>query len=874
MTLAAGTRLGPYEISAPLGAGGMGEVYRARDTRLGRDVAVKVLPQHLSSSPDLRARFEREARTVSSLNHPHICTLHDIGREGDTDYLVMELVEGETLAARLERGPLPTDALLRHAIEIADALDKAHRAGIVHRDLKPGNVMLTKSGAKLMDFGLARDARAAGGSGLMWAADTLGQSLTESLPLTVEGAIVGTFQYMAPEQLEGKEADARTDIWALGCVLYEMATGKRAFEGEGRASLIAAIMHHEPPSITELQPLTPPALERIVKHCLEKDADRRFQSARDLAFDLGTVSEVAEGGPGRVPRRTWRETLAWGVAGLAVVGAVALAMALQWGPVAPELVVSYILPPANSVNCFRDGFALSPDGRKLAFVSLSAQAERQIWLRRLDRSDAAPIPGTDDAVYPFWSPDSRAIAFYAGGQLRRVSADGGPVQVICRAGLMGGSWGSNGVILFPDVYGGISRVPASGGEPTRMPIDGMSSPCFLPDGQRFLYIHWQGAQSSVYLASLDKPGPGREVADTGGADGVEWTPGDRLVLWFYPDRTLVVQRTDLGTCRALGAREMLMEQVPCPANWPTFSVSRAGTAAFVVNPPEARNDYPSRLVWVDRAGNQVGSLGEVGGYWYARISPDGRRVAVNPDDDTWIFDIATGVPTRLTMEMSKGGEAVGLVWSPSGDRAAIKMNDGAVREYSIPAGQAIEICKDVGGIEDWSRDGRYLAISHFGGATTGTDLGYFDFVDHQLKPFLAGAADEFGGSFSPDGRWMAYASNETGSFEIYVRAFPAGDHLTRVSRAGGMQPRWRADGRELFFLAPSWTVMATEVQLQPGLEIGAPAPLFQMVMSDIVWGQISPYDVTPDGQRFLVISPQTKPVPLTLVQNWSALVDR
>jgi eukaryotic-like serine/threonine-protein kinase len=868
--LTSGTSLGPYKILASLDAGGMGEVYRAHDTRLGRDVAVKVLSPRLAATPEARARFEREARTISQLSHPHICTLYDVGHQDGIDYLVMELLEGETLAHRLEKGPLPVADILALGAQIADALDRAHRAGVVHRDLKPGNVMLTKSGARLMDFGLARPFPEAGGSA------TLTDSPTMTCPLTAEGTIVGTFPYMAPEQLEGKEADARADLWALGCVLYEMATGKLAFEGTSQASLIAAILKETPRPVTDLQPLIPPALERIVRHCLEKDPDQRFQSARDLVFDLGTVSGVADGRPHLTRRPARSEILAWGIAGLAVVGAIVMVMAMRGKvPVASEPLVSSIIPPANSVSCFRDGFALSPDGRKLAFVSLSAQSERQVWLRHLDLPDAAPIPGTDDASYPFWSSDSKEIAFYAGGHLKRVSADGGPVQEICRADLVGsngGSWGSSGFILFSSVSGWISRVSATGGDPARLSIGRANFPYFLPDGRKFLCIRYQGSQSSVYLTSLDKPGTGREVAGTGGATKVEWAPGDRLVFWLGADRSLVAQRVDLGSCRALGGRKPLAERVPAPAEWPLFSLSGEGTAAFVVNPPEARNDYASRLVWVDRAGNQVGFLGEIGGYWYARISPDGRRVAVNPNDDIWIVDVATGVPTRLTMEMDKGGYACKLVWSPGGDRAVSFMN-GTIEEIAIHGDQPREIWKG-GRSTDWSRDGRYLAIDRIADEETRGDLVFFDREDLQIKPFLASGADEFGGVFSPDGRWIAYASNETGSFEVYVRAFPGGDRLTRVSRAGGMHPRWRADGRELFFLAPGWTMMATPVQLQPEFTMGAPTALFQMVMADIEKGTGPPYDVTPDGQRFLVISPQTKPVPLTLVLNWSAYVDR
>ena len=437
MSLTPGTRLGPYEIVTPLGAGGMGEVYRARDTRLGRDVAIKVLPEHLSASPDVRARFEREAKTVSSLNHPSICTLFDVGRESETDYLVMELVEGETLAARLARGALPTGDVLRLGSQIADALDRAHRAGVIHRDLKPGNVMLTKSGAKLMDFGLARATGTVGPAGGTGAtAGIRSQSPTMEQPLTAEGTIVGTFQYMAPEQLEGKEADARSDIWALGCVLYEMATGKRAFEGESHASLISAILRDTPRPLAELAPLSPPGIDRIVSQCLAKDADERWQSAGDLARELRWLtSSSSQSGMPAVPAR--RRVLPRGGLGMIAGAVVALAaLVYAFGPwnsrhaETPLVRFALAAPPGTTLEQTADA-ALSPDGRALAFLAADSSGTDHIYVRPLASPDARIVPGTDDGSLPFWSPDSRMLGLFSGGKLRKVSLDGSQPLVLC-----------------------------------------------------------------------------------------------------------------------------------------------------------------------------------------------------------------------------------------------------------------------------------------------------------------------------------------------------------------------------------------------------------------------------------------------------------
>jgi len=504
MPLTPSTRLGPYEIVAPLGAGGMGEVYRARDTRLGRDVAIKVLPQHLSANAEVRARFEREARTISSLNHPHICTLHDVGREGETDYLVMELVEGETLADRLKRGPLPVMEVVRFGVEIADALHRAHRAGVIHRDLKPGNIMIAKSGAKLMDFGLARATGLVGpasGSGMNVAA--LSQSPTVAQPLTTEGSIVGTFQYMAPEQLEGRETDARSDLWALGCVLYEMATGRRAFDGATQASLISAIMRDSPRPMAELAPMSPPALDRLVGALLAKDPDDRVQTAHDVKLQLqwagdGSSTSSQPGASGAViaPRaRRGKVTLAWGVAGAALV----LALASWLLPRAPgtggalRARLTVPGPPGAKLLSYAESMAISRDGRTLAFIASDSAGTAKLWLRPLDGLDARQLPGTDRASQPFWSPDGRSLGFFADTKLKTIRIDTGRIEALGDApDPRGGTWGSRGSIVFaPIAMGSLYSVPSDGGAITEVlrpdttrGETALRYPQFLPDPWR------------------------------------------------------------------------------------------------------------------------------------------------------------------------------------------------------------------------------------------------------------------------------------------------------------------------------------------------------------------------------------------------------
>ncbi|HEY3122792.1 MAG TPA: protein kinase, partial [Thermoanaerobaculia bacterium] len=634
--IAPGCRLGPYEVLSALGAGGMGEVYKARDTRLERTVAVKVLPQHLSSSPEVRQRFEREARTISQLSHPHICALYDVGREGETEYLVMEYLEGETLSERLVKGPLLLEQTLRFAIEIADALDKAHRQGIVHRDLKPGNVMLTKSGVKLLDFGLAKALPSPGGRGVG------GEGLT-ALPtegnLTKEGTILGTFQYMAPEQLEGKEADSRTDIFALGCVLYEMATGKNAFTGASRASLISAIMSSEPAPISTVQPMSPPALDRVVKTCLAKDPEDRWQTARDVLLQLKWIheggSQAGLPAPAAARRRNW-ERLAWVAAAAGVAAALALAaMLVSRTHETRRMVQSSILPPEKATFAFEFGpVAVSPDGRRLAFVARPTDGRSALWVRPLIGLSAQPLPGSEGASYPFWSPDSRFLGFFAGGKLKKIDASGGPPQTICdaRSG-RGGTWNREDVILFaPAAREGILQVSSAGGTPspatrldeTRQEI-GHRLPVFLPDGRHFLFLSSSGPElRRLVCGSLG----GRETREllrvNSNVSYVE--PG---YLLFYRERTLFAQRFDAKRIELRGEAFPVAEQIQYlpDRGFGVFSASNDGTLVY-----QRASAVASQMVWTDRAGKPIETVGPPGLYRCPRLSYDGRRVAVDIED--------------------------------------------------------------------------------------------------------------------------------------------------------------------------------------------------------------------------------------------------
>jgi len=881
MTISNGSRLGPYEVLAPLGKGGMGEVYKAKDTRLERTVAIKVLPQHLSSSPEVRQRFEREAKTISQLSHPHICALYDVGNQDGSEYLVMEYLEGETLAERLLKGPLPTEQTLRFAIEMADALDKAHRQGIVHRDLKPGNVMLTKSGVKLLDFGLAKAVAPARQPSGMTSLPTMASS-----PLTQEGTILGTFQYMAPEQLEGKEADARSDLFAFGAVLYEMATGEKAFSGASQASLISAIMKEEPAPIAALAPMTPPALDRVVRNCLAKDPEDRWQSAHDVASDLKWIAQgtsqsaMSLPGPAR-PRR--REFLAWALAGLGLLGALAGVAAairsLERARLASRPVRATILPPDGWV--LDNGLALSPDGRDLAFAAATPAGKTLLWVRPMDSLTARPLGDSEGASYPFWSPDGHFIGFFAKGKLKKIEAAGGASQTICDApNGRGGSWNRDGVIVFaPRFRSAIYSVPTAGGSPapvTELQADEGSHrwPSFLPDGRHFVFLGLGGtilAEGHLLVASLDSKDRKRVVDfESLGSNAVYAVPGHLL---YVRESNLLAQPFDASRLEVRGEPALVGDQVSY-----TLGFAHADFSASAQEVIAYRNStiVPSRLVWRDREGKEAGSVGDAAYFRAPRLSPDGRKIAVVLIDprtqlgDIWIYGNGRESALRFTFEPGSYREAA---WSPDGQRLAfatardvrIKASSGEAKEEKLADSFSLK------SIADWSSDGQHILYNELATRESGSDLMSLPMSgDRKPVPVVATRFHEQDGRFSFDGKWVAYVSDESGRAEIYIRPFPGPGREVRVSQEGGRAPRWRRDGRELFYIADDRKLMAAEIMTGPLLEVGRIQPLFEASTIRSYAPNSWDYDATPDGQRFLLNAPVAeKPSTATVVFHWA-----
>ena len=884
MTLSSGSRLGPYEIVGPLGAGGMGEVYKARDTRLQRTVAIKVLPQHLSSSPEVRQRFEREAKTISQLSHPHICALYDVGREGETEYLVMEYLEGETLAERLVKGPLSVEQTLRYGIEIADALDKAHRQGIVHRDLKPGNVMLTKSGVKLVDFGLAKFSATAPG------VSSLSVLPTQTPNLTAEGTILGTFQYMAPEQLEGKEADARTDIFAFGAVLHEMATGQKAFSGKSQASLIAAILEREPPPISSIEPMTPPALDRVVKTCLAKDPEDRWQSAHDVASELKWIAEGSQAGVPAplISRRRARERLSWVLAGVSLSAALGLAaLHFRQAPIEAGPARFFVFPPEQTTLAMGPAApqaAVSPDGRTLAFTATASDKQTHLWVRPLDSLIPRKLAGTEDASFPFWSPDNRFIAFFALGKLKKIDVYGGLPQALCAAPWgNGGTWNRDGVIVFaPNREGALARVSVTGGTPSdvtaldrRRRETGHYWPQFLPDGRHFLYLALSGQRENrgIYVGSLE-PEEVRRVLKT--EVRAAYTPPGYLL--FVQLGTLMAQRFNPNRLQLTGEPVRIAEEVAYnPSNGrTTVSVSENGVLVYRTG---GVGGLPtSELAWFDRDGKRIGSAGGPGLYMRPALSPDGKRIAVQRRDaqtgadDIWLIDLARSTLLRFTFGSFNQTHPV---WSPDGSRIVFASDrDGTSNLYQKTSSGAgsedLLLASDTAKYStDWSPDGRFIAYENQD-PKTGSDLWLLPlFGDRKPIPFLRTEFNEGQGQFSPDGRWMAYSSDESGRREVYMQAFPAPSGKWQISTAGGTFPRWRRDGKELFYIAADRKLMAVAVQADSAVQAGQPQALFEPRIFGI---PVVPYAVSADGQRFLVNTQteETNSSPLTVVLNWTA----
>jgi len=860
MPLAAGDRLGPYEILARLGAGGMGEVWKARDTRLDREVAIK------TSAEQFTDRFDREARAVAALNHPHICHLHDVG----PNYLVMEYIEGRPL-----EGSLPLQKALDYAAQILDALDAAHSKGITHRDLKPANILVSKQGIKLLDFGLAKRS-----------APLRESDVTQAL--TEHGQIVGTLNYISPEQLQAKEADARSDIFSFGLVLYEMLTGRRAFEGQTTASVIAAILEREPPSVAEV---APPAIDRVLRRCLAKDPDQRWQSARDMRAALELAGQPqAPAAAARSPHL--RRVLALALA-LALASAGALWLLLLRQQPAEERMLQFQIeapPGAEFILGVGGGSAISPDGTMVAFVATAGIPK--IWLRHLDSLTARDLPGTEGGQYPFWSPDSRSLGFFANGKLKRLDIAGGPVITLADVpSNRGGTWNEEGIILYaPAVIGGIFRVPASGG--AAVPIRTLEArpgtsprwPEFLPGSHQFLYFDLGDSQTSgVYLSSLDRPSERlRLVASPAAAHYVPPRgkyPG--YLLWLR-QATPTVQVFDPARGQLSG------EAVPVPGmgavtmlsrnNYQGLSVSGDGAILF----QNGRDLF--QMAWLNREGKVLGVAdpsGQVDQYNTVRIAPDGRRAAVSIADfsgsyDIWTIDLARGVKTRVTT----GGRGLTMIWSPDSSKVIhYSVNGTALFETSATGAGPDDVLYQSSRpvyADDFSPGSRYLVFEELS-----PDYRYTLWLlslepgDRKPVPYLRTSSNQSNAQVSPDGKWLAYTSDESGQQQVYVNSFPvAGEARWQVSNGGGNYSRWRRDGKELFYRAPDGRLMAASVRAgAQGLEFGIPAALFRTV--EPLGPHVYPYDVAPDNQRILALVPASEhTTPLTVLMNWQAKLKR
>jgi serine/threonine protein kinase/Tol biopolymer transport system component len=879
-----GTLLGPFDIIAPLGAGGMGEVYRARDTRLNRTVALKVLPA-LKASREFRRRFDREARAIAGLNHPHICTLHDVRHEAGLDILVMEYCEGMTLAERLKRGALPVDQVVRYGTEIAAALDHAHRHGLTHRDLKPGNIMLTPAGAKLLDFGLAklheRDATEL-------AAPT---GVTEAFDVTVAGTVVGTRQYMAPEQLEDKPVDERADTFAFGAVLYEMLTGRRAFEANSQIGLIAAILSSEPLPIATLQPLAPPALRRVIKHCLAKNPDDRWSRMHDVLLELNGITEDLSAAASEAVRKPRRlpAALMWLLAGLVTLLVGGLAWRAASRPAAESVSPSVsrfpVFAPETATLASLDGLIVSPDGRRFTFVASLADGKPLLWVRLRDALSAQPLSGTEGASHPFWSPDSRFVGFFADGKLKTIEVSGGPPETVCDAPFgRSGTWSERGVILFArSGRDPLFSVSAAGGVPAQATtLDsargdwGHRTPHFLPGGQQFLYVvrSTQSQRQGVYVGTL------------GGGQGPRLLSGDSSAIFARPGyvlyvdgATLMARPFDLGRLQMAGEPFAVAHPVgyDVTTGRAFFSVSDDGVLTY-----RGGGDPNMQLTWFDRRGTRLATVGPPGQYWDLSLSPDDKRIAVTRMDtllgarDIWVVDAVRGTASQLTFDPEND---LAPAWSPDGARITFYSTRNRTKTLfqkpSTGAGPEETLVQSASEMfsTDWSRDGRYLVFSHIDpSTTTRSDLWLLTLGDRQIRPFLVTPFRETHARFSPDGRWLAYSSDESGRPEVYVRSVSSPDSKWAVSTEGGAYPTWRRDGLELFYLDPEGTLNAVDLTPGPAFHAAAPHALFQTGLGQVsTSGAGADYAFTSDGQRVLLKTAlqSADASQVTVVLNWT-----
>src|ERR1700674_596296 len=893
MALASGTKLGPYESHSPLGAGGMGEVYRAKATRPERTVAIKVLPSHLSSDPELNERMDREANAISALQHPNICTLHDIGAQGGINFLVMEYLEGQTLAERLAKGTLPLDQILKIGTEIAQALEKAHRQAIIHRDLKPANIMLTKAGAKLMDFGLAKPemsiSRGIGPLTPSTPTMNLASLTSAASPLTQKGSIVGTFQYIAPEVLQGEEADARSDIFSFGCVLYEMITGRRAFEGKSQLSVFTAILEKDPEPISATQPLAPPMLDCAVRACLAKDPADRFQSAHDVALDLRWI---ADSSPADSSAKTapLNKSLTAGLAAL-LIGFIALAgfAGYRWAKSSEEPVSLHAeIPPPDKFSLDTTGDAggmpvLSPRGDKLAFVAHSGET-KALFVRSLNSDSAQQLDGTQNAMHPFWSPDGRYIGFFANGKLAKIPASGGPVSALADApNARGGSWSANDVIVFaPDFTSGLAKVSAQGG--TAEPATAMDKtkhdtqrwPWFLPDGKHFVFLatsHTGGdpKQNGIYLGSADNLETRLIVATESAA---QYASG---YLLYRNGTALVAQPFDLDSASLPGSATPLVNNLRDDVGvWRSiFAVSQNGVMVYQTGSAASAK---SRLVWYDRSGKGLADFDPADSTIVdVRLSPDNKRVGYAGGNGIWSLDLVRKTKTRITFDQQLVRDAF---WSPDGKTlmfsAQVVQGGGVVEIRSKAAdssGAKNELIAEPHNYHypAWSPDGKSLTYL-WGSGEKMVSLWMLPLVG-DAKPVAivqppSPQSNIHAYRVSPDGHWLAYGSDESGQQEIYLTSFPEGKGKWKVSSGGGAYPAWTGNGKELFYIDLGSDFYVCSVSPKGSeIEVGTPQHLFHASTPGIG----VTFDVSFDGKRLLVNHAEEEAqAPLQLITNWTA----
>jgi Tol biopolymer transport system component len=884
MTIAAGTKLGSYEITSAIGAGGMGEVYQAHDTKLGRDVAIKVLPEAFAHDPQRLSRFQREAKMLAALNHPNIATIYGLEQSSGTSYLVMELVSGETLAERVKACPLPIEEAMKIAVQIAEALEAAHEKGIIHRDLKPANVKLTPEGkVKVLDFGLAKAFEGDAAS------DDMSNSPTLSRAATMQGVILGTAAYMSPEQARGRAVDKRTDIWAFGCVLYELLTGKQAFEGEDITEILAAVVKSEP-DWNQLPPSIPTRIRNLLRRCLQKDSRQRFHDAGDVRIEIEDAiaapknSGITQAAPAT---KGWRERGAWSALVTMTVVAVVFAVGFVLrAPRAPEAMRFFVSPPDTwslmGAGTLTTGpISVSPDGHRIVFLAASADGKSMLWVRSLDTLSAQALAGTEGALRPFWSPDSRFVGFFAGGKLKKIDVSGGPPITLCDAPeVLGGTWNHEGVIVFsPAQNSALQKVSAAGGVPSAATVLGQGEavghrmPFFLPDGRHFLYRASKAGERGgpVYVASLDSSE--RKLLLNSDSSNVLYTQGHLL---FLRETTLMAQPFDLRRLALTGEAFPIAEQIQTQGNPPAgvFSASENGVLAYQTG--SSMDGF--KLTWFDRSDKQIGILGDPAIYGDLELSPDGKRASVSISEagkgrNIWIYDVARSLKTRYTFDAANDAPSI---WSPDGSRVVFSSNRKGhfdlYQNASDGSGTETPLLEDnfdkIPG--SWSPDGRFILFTTSGGPT-GTDLFVLPLTgDRKPVPFLKTQFNEAYGRFSPDGRWVAYRSNESGMYEIYVAPFPGPGGKRQISTAGGNWPRWRRDGTEIFYFAPDNKLMVAAVNGKgSSFEVGAVKPLFD---AHVFTGLRYPYDVTANGQRFLLstVPVQASSAPITVVVNWTA----